>query len=62
MFQILTNLTVSTESFMSFEDMMNEKDFEDMTEEERNQHELENLEDEYHMTQNEMDSPTGEDD
>ena len=38
------------------------KHVEDMTEDERDQHERDNLEDEYYKTQNEMDSPTGEDD
>jgi hypothetical protein len=35
---------------------------EDMTDEEQEKHEKDNLEDEYYKTQNEMDSPTGEDD
>jgi len=39
-----------------------EKEYEDMTDEEQYQHEIDNLEDEYYLTQNEMDSPTGEDD
>ena len=43
-------------------DMPREKSYEDMTEDERDQHERDNLEDEYYKTQNEMDSPTGEDD
>lgn len=42
--------------------MKNYKSSEEMTDEEREQHELDNLEDEYYKTQNEMDSPTGEDD
>ena len=42
--------------------MPREKSYEDMTDEERDQHDLENLEDEYYKTQNEMDSPSGEDD
>ena len=42
--------------------MPREKDYEDMTEDERDQCERDNLEDEYYKTQNEMDSPTGEDD
>ena len=42
--------------------MPREKSYVDMTEDERDQHERDNLEDEYYKTQNEMDSPTGEDD
>ena len=42
--------------------MSDEKDYDDMTDEERYQYEVDNLEDEYYKTQNEMDSPTGEDD
>lgn len=42
--------------------MAEEKSQEDMTDEEQFQHEADNLEDEYYKTQNEMDSPTGEDD
>lgn len=42
--------------------MPNQKSQEDMTDEEQDQHERDNLEDEYYKTQNEMDSPTGEDD
>jgi hypothetical protein len=38
------------------------KSQEDMTEEEQDKYEQDNLEDEYYKTQNEMDSPTGEDD
>lgn len=41
--------------------MPRQKDYEEMTEEERDQHERDNLEDEYFKTQNEMDSDTGED-
>jgi hypothetical protein len=57
MFKTLTNLAVIKGRFMS-----KEKDYEDMTDEEREQHEIDNLPDEYYKTQNEMDSPTGEDD
>ncbi|WP_432744966.1 hypothetical protein ABXJ76_05615 [Methylobacter sp. G7] len=42
--------------------MAKEKSQEDMTDEEQDQYEKDNLEDEYYKTQNEMDSPTGEDD
>lgn len=42
--------------------MPNQKSQEDMTDEEQDQHERDNLEDEYYKTQNEMDSPTDEDD
>jgi len=42
--------------------MPRQKDQDEMTEAEQDQHELDNLEDEYYKTQNEMDSPTGEDD
>lgn len=42
--------------------MANEKSYEDMTDDERDKYEQDNLEDEYYKTQNEMDSPTGEDD
>ena len=42
--------------------MPREKSYEDMTEDERDQHERDNLEDEYYKTQNEIDSPTVEDD
>ena len=45
-----------------FQQPAREKSYEDMTEDERDQHERDNLEDEYYKTQNEMDSPTGEDD
>lgn len=38
------------------------KDSEEMTDEERDQYERDQLPDEYYKTQNEMDSPTGEDD
>jgi hypothetical protein len=42
--------------------MSNEKDYDDMTDAEKQQYELDELDDEYYKTQNEMDSPTGEDD
>jgi hypothetical protein len=38
------------------------KSQEDMTEEEQDKYEQDNLEDEYYKTQNEMDNPNGEDD
>ena len=42
--------------------MPREKDYDEMTDEEKLQYELDELPDEYYKTQNEMDSPTGEDD
>lgn len=42
--------------------MAKEKSQEDMTDEEQDKYERDNLEDEYYKTQNEMDNSNGEDD